>query len=54
MHLTIRAAFAVLLQSRISRRAKDRLPVDVAKYLEQREGCDHFAARFQTRQMSSE
>ena len=47
MHETIKAAFFVFcfgLGSALA--AEPRLPSDVAKYVEQREGCDHFRGEF--------
>lgn len=43
MHLMMNAALAAFFLSLGSAVAAEaRLPIDVAKYVEQREGCDHF------------
>lgn len=47
MRLILRAAAATLILSFGSAAASDtKLPSDVAKYIDQREGCDHFRGEF--------
>jgi hypothetical protein len=46
MHVMMRAALAVFCIGPGSAIAADRLPADVASYVEQREGCDHFRGEF--------
>ena len=47
MRLRMKAVLAILCFSLGSASAAEaRLPSDVAKYVEQREGCDHFRGEF--------
>jgi hypothetical protein len=43
MHFAIRAALVMMcIGGAAHAAAEDRLPADVARYVQQREGCDHF------------
>ena len=47
MHFIVRAAIVmVCIGGSASIAAEARLPSDVAKYIDQREGCDHFRGEF--------